>query len=58
MGRSVPEVWKSSLTNDRLLTSSVNTKKRNILDQILILLMLVLDKKLFSGVIPNVNKKV
>lgn len=51
-------MWKSSLTNDRLLTSSVNTKKRNILDQILILLMLVLDKKLFSGVIPNVNKKV
>jgi len=51
-------VWKSSLTTDRLLTSSLNTKTRNILDQILVLLMLVLDRSLFSGVIPNVNEKV
>lgn len=51
-------MWKSSLTTGRLLTSRLNTKKRNILDQILILLMLGLDKNLFSGVIPNMNEKV
>lgn len=45
---------ESSLTTDRLFTSSLNTK---ILDQILILFMLVLDKKPFSEVISNVNEK-